>query len=177
MMTALVLSPLTGQAVWVFAALARWIVWHRRLRALPGAVFVTLWTLIGAWLILGHNLGKPMHYGKGVYRQAACDLARQTPGDAVVMTDSTWIPYYMAQVDPQRQAVVKPDLALPAAKLWEVAARCRAGYVVLPPQKSSSLAGTEAAITDAGFLLWKQYVASDGEVLTVYTRPAGEAGE
>jgi len=176
MMTALLLTPLGGQGLFVLAGLVRWLAWRGRQRVPSLSAVAAVLTAVFAAGILAHNLAYPPHHGKGVYRRAALDLARQTPADAVVMADSKWVPYYVAQVDPQRQVVVEPDLELPAAHLRRQAELRHASYVVLPTGKPSHLTPTDAALAAEGLVLWRQYTASDKKVLRVYRVAQAEVG-
>ncbi|MCJ7543841.1 MAG: hypothetical protein MUP47_04625 [Phycisphaerae bacterium] len=176
MMSALVLSPLVGQALFTVAGLVRWLIWPKRWRPVPVSVFAAILAVPVAAVVLGHNLSKPMHYGKGVYRQAALDLARHTQPDTVIMADSRWVSHYVAQVDPQRPVVIEPDLRMPAEELRKQAGLGHASYVVLPAERPSLLEPRDAELTAAGFHLWKQYVAGDRDLLRVYLVPSAGGG-
>lgn len=176
MMTALVLSPLVGQGLFMLAALVRSQVWPKRWRSVPITVFAAVFAAVFSTAVLGHNLGRPLHYGKGVYRQAALNLAQQAPAGTVILADSRWVSYYVAQVDPQRQVVIKPNLCISAEELKKQAGLEHASCIVLPPARPARLKPTDAELTAAGFHLWKQYIASDQDLLRVVLAPSEGGG-
>ena len=185
MMVAMVISPLAGQGVLVLAgALARARLWlfgkspggddsHRYARWMK-FVAVTGSLALAAGIV-GHNLWEPLHYGKGVYRQAMAELA-QTPGGAV-LSDSPWVDHYLWQASPTREAKIFYSWPASAGEIHKLAIASGVRYVVLPAQRKSRLVPSSELMVREGFRPWKEYVATNGDLLRVYEAPGRGASD
>lgn len=187
MMVAVVLAPVAAQGALVLAGLlGRLGFWFSgKPRGLDGQGRFIYWLRVitvsgGLALAVGiaaHNLWEPLHFGKGVYRQAAMDMAWISPGIAEIVSDSPWVEHYLRQANPQCKVKTIGSYPASAEGIRKLISDREVHYVILPAQRKSRLAPSNDQMLHEGFRPWKEYTASNGDLLRVYMSPGPEAAD
>ncbi len=168
----LALTPLIGAGVFAFTGLLHRGVAAAKLPTLSPQATFWVFAIALPVLMAAHSLAEPPHVGKGAYRLAGHDVARQcldSPPTGPIIADEAWIGHYVRQLTPTMRHIRPGDLSgLTAAQLQMLADRRRASYIIF----RGPTRPTEAMPAIDGFTLWPAY-PSGSKSLYVYQRTGG----